>query len=249
MSSLPSPSLPDLPGIPADVWSADALAFAPAQVLSTGDAQLNAELPGGGWPVGALTEILQTEGLHSEWRLLLPALVCSGHGPVVLVGAPHVPCAAALASQGLPHQRLLWVAARSFAERLWAAEQVLRCAAVDAVLLWLPARRKDAVRSDQLRRLQMAASEHHKLLFLMRSASAHNDASPAVLRLQLEPQSARTGPHGDSADPVDALQVQVLKRRGPPLGRTLQLRARPARMTLHLAAQPRHALDRTAARA
>jgi protein ImuA len=248
MSSLSRPSLSVLPGIPADVWSADTLAIAPAQVLSTGDALLNAELPGGGWPVGALTEILQTEGLHSEWRLLLPALARSGHGPVVLVGAPHVPFAAALASQGLPCQRLLWVTAQPCAERLWAAEQALRCAAVDAVLLWLPASRKDVVRSDQLRRLQMAAAEHHKLVFLMRPESAHNDASPAMLRLHLAPQPTRAGPRDDTTDSGDALQVQVLKRRGPPLGRTLQLCARPARMTLHLAAQPRHALDRTAAR-
>ena len=142
MSTLPSPALSALlSGIHSDVWHADALAFAPAQVLPTGDALLNAQLPGGGWPVGALTEILQAEGLHSEWRLLLPALAHSGRGPVVLVGAPHVPFTPALASQGLPGQRLLWVAAQATPERLWAAEQALRCADVEAVLLWLPASR------------------------------------------------------------------------------------------------------------
>jgi protein ImuA len=236
-----------LPDIRTDVWHADALSFAPGQVVSTGDALLNAQLPGGGWPVGALTEILQADGLHSEWRLLLPALAHSGTGPVVLVGAPHTPFAPALASQGLLCQRLLWVSAQSTAQRLWACEQALRCAEVDAVLLWLSGSRKDAVRSDALRRLQMAAAGHHKLLFLMRPESAHNDASPAVLRLRLSVQAIQQAPSTDAITPVDALQVQVLKRRGPPLVQPLQLRARTQQMTLLLAAQSRHALDRTAA--
>jgi len=236
-----------LPDIRTDVWHADALSFAPGQVVSTGDALLNAQLPGGGWPVGALTEILQADGLHSEWRLLLPALAHSGTGPVVLVGAPHTPFAPALASQGLLCQRLLWVSAQSTAQRLWACEQALRCAEVDAVLLWLSASRKDAVRSDALRRLQMAAAGHHKLLFLMRPESAHNDASPAVLRLRLSVQATQPAPSTDASTLADALQVQVLKRRGPPLVQPLQLRARNQRMTLLLAAQSRHALDRTAA--
>ena len=143
-----------LPDIRTDVWHADALSFAPGQVVSTGDALLNAQLPGGGWPVGALTEILQADGLHSEWRLLLPALAHSGTGPVVLVGAPHTPFAPALASQGLLCQRLLWVSAHATAQRLWACEQALRCAEVDAVLLWLSGSRKDAVRKrDMFRRV------------------------------------------------------------------------------------------------
>jgi protein ImuA len=218
-------------------------------VLPTGDALLDAQLPGGGWQVGALNEILQTEGLHSEWRLLLPALARSGRGPVVLVGAPHVPFVPALAAQGLPSQRLLWIAVQTVAQRLWACEQALRCAEVEAVLLWLPASRKDAVRSDQLRRLQMAASEHHKLLFLMRPASAQNDASPAVLRLHLALEASQATPDAEKTYLPDVLQVQVLKRRGPPLARPVQLRARNSRMALLLAAQARHALDRTSARA
>lgn len=244
----PHPAL-SLPDIRTDVWHADALSSAPGQVVSTGDSLLDAQLPGGGWPVGALTEILQADGLHSEWRLLLPALARSGMGPVVLVGAPHTPFAPALASQGLLSQRLLWVSAQSTAQRLWACEQALRCADVDAVLLWLSGSRKDAVRSDPLRRLQMAAAGHHKLLFLMRPESAHNDASPAVLRLRLSPQATLQEPHAEASTPADALQVQVLKRRGPPLVWPLQLRARNQRMTLLLAARSRHALDRTAARA
>ena len=223
-----------LQDIHADVWHADALSSAPLQVLATGDAALDAQLPGGGWPVGALTEILQPPGVHSEWRLLLPALAACGHGPVVLVGAPHLPFAPALAAQGLAAQRLLSVHAPAAATRLWASEQALRCADVSAVLAWLP-----HARSDALRRLQMAAAEYNKLLFVMRPESARDDASPAVLRLHV-------GPHLQGGD---GLQIGLLKRRGPPLNQPLQLKARTARMSLLLAAGQDHALGRTAVRA
>jgi hypothetical protein len=44
--------------------------------------------------------------------------------------------------------------------------------------------------------------------------------------------------------------VQVLKRRGPPLQQPLRLQARPASLTLMLAAASQaHALDRTASAA
>ena len=235
-----------LTDIHADVWHAHALATARVQVQATGDAALDAQLPGGGWPVGAMTEVLQPPGVYSEWRLLLPALARCGQGPVVMVGAPQVPFAPALAAQGLQAQRLLWITAQGASQRLWATEQALRCAEVDAVLVWLSASRGNPVRSDQLRRLQMAASEHSKLLFVMRPDSAQTDASPALLRVQVAPAA---GQGGDVA-----LQVHILKRRGPPQEQPLYLQARSARMTLLLAAQrygsfERNALDRTAARA
>ena len=220
--------------IHADVWHAHTLSQAALPVLATGDAALDAQLPGGGWPVGALTEILQPPGVHSEWRLLLPALARSGPGPVVLVAPPHVPFAPSLAAQGLAAQRLLCVNAAAPAQRLWACEQALRCAEVSAVLAWLP-----QARSDPLRRLQMAAAEHRKLLFVMRSAASRDEASPAALRLYL--QAAGLGANPGASD---ALQVHLLKRRGPPLEQPLHLQARPARLTLLLASQA-YALDCT----
>lgn len=224
----------DLHAIHADVWPAHALAETALPVLVTGDAELDAQLPGGGWPIGALTEILQPPGVHNEWRLLLPVLSRSGIGPVILVGAPHLPFAPALAAQGLAPERLLWVQAADGAARLWACEQALRCAEVSAVLAWLP-----QVRGEQLRRLHMAAAEYSKLLFVMRPAAVRNEASPAALRLQLRP-----GPAG-----LDTLQVQLLKRRGPPLDQKLHVQPRTRRLQLLLASSQAHALDRPATRA
>lgn len=227
-----------LQDIHADVWHAHTLAGSPVQVVATGDALLDAQLPGRGWPVGALTEILQPNAVHSEWRLLLSALARCGHGPVVLVGAPYVPFVPALQVQGLHVHRLLWVAAQEPAARLWAAEQALRCAEVDAVLAWLP-----QARSAQLRRLHIAAAEHQKLLFVMRPAHVRNEASPAGLRLYVAPCEAHTMEG-------DGLLVEVFKRKGPPQEHSLWLQAQSASMVVLLHASApgsRYALDRTAA--
>lgn len=215
------------------VWRADALArqTSAAGVVATGHVLLDAELPGGGWPVGGLCEILQTHSAQSEWRLLLPALCTAQQGArpgaaawVVLIGPPHVPFGPALAALGLDVRRLLWVKAQTPAERLWAAEQALRCAGVAAVLIWLP-----QVQAAPLRRLQMAAQTHAKLLFVVRPASAQHESSPAVLRLLL-------GQGGG-----DGLCIQVLKRRGPPLAQTLVLSA------WSVVQERQHALDGLAA--
>jgi protein ImuA len=159
-----------------------------------------------------LTELVQAPGVHLEWRLLLPALLRCGQGPVVLVGAPALgaaallPFAPALAGLGLPWQRLLWL--RAGQAQLWVAEQALRCAPVDAVLLWLA-----QARPQELRRLQLAAAQHHKLLFVMRPSEAAHTASPAVLRVQLAPCVTH----------ATGLRVEILKRRGPPLAQALHI--------------------------
>jgi len=226
----------------AAVWRADALADACGATLASGHGALDAELPGGGWPVGALSEILQPPGVFQEWRLLLPALVRSS-GPLVLVGPPHAPFGPGLAAQGLDARRLLWVGAATPVARLWAAEQALRCAEVAAVLAWLP-----QVRAEQLRRLQLAAQTHGKLLFVLRPAAAQSESSPAVLRLLLAGVSTvKTALDAGRADQLtasageggvsDALQLRILKRRGPPLARTLVLSARPASLAVLLALQ------------
>jgi protein ImuA len=77
---------------------------------------------------------------------------------------------------------------------------------------------------------------------VMRPEAAQDEASPAVLRLHVQPHTA-LAQQATSAQTHDGLQIQVLKRRGPPLEQPLQLPARSAQLSLLLAAQ--HALDRS----
>lgn len=225
----------------AGLWRADEMGREQDAVRPTGLPGLDAVLPGGGWPVGALVEVLQVHPQQQVWRLLAPALasaVQQEDGPVVLVGPPHPAFVPGLAARGLPASRLLWVQADTPAARLWAAEQALRCAEVAAVLAWLPAA---GVQAADLRRLHLAAQRHGRLLFALRPQSVARQASPARLRLRLHPG--------------EDLVVDILKRRGPPLVAPVRLPAhhellaqwlqsRPSAIVLP---EPSHGLDRAAA--
>ncbi|CAB3772580.1 hypothetical protein LMG29542_06901 [Paraburkholderia humisilvae] len=63
---------------------------------------LSAELSGGGWPVGALIELLPQRFGNGELGLLQPALVSFGKRPIALIEPPHPLNGTGLASIGLP---------------------------------------------------------------------------------------------------------------------------------------------------
>ena len=192
------------------LWRASELGTALVETRSTGFSALDVELPGAGWPQGTLTEILQAQpGLH-EWRLLLPVLrVATAKSQAVLIGCPHLPNLPALAGRGIPAGSLLMVSSAAPADRLWAAEQALRCGEVGALLAWLP-----KARSDQLRRLHMASqSGSRPLVFVFRPAAAEHESSPAPLRVGVQ-GAGRQG-----------LDIRLVKRRGPTLKTTLRIPA------------------------
>ncbi len=211
----------------AGVWRAGGLGGASARTVATGYEALNQVLPGEGWPLGALVEVLQAHAGQHEWGFAAPALAAIQREEpaklTVLVGAPHLPFGPALGARQINMQRLLSIHAQKgqAPSLLWAAREALQCADVAAVLAWLP----DA-RSAHLRRLQIAAHAHDKLLFVFRPLRAQNESSPAPLRLLLE---------GAVSDAGNVL-VHVLKRRGPPLAAPLLLDTRPERLSALLAA-------------
>ena len=230
---MPSATVAHPPHSPVDlaqVWRAGELGGASLQTVATGYASLDQALPGNGWPQGAMTEVLQPQaGLH-EWGLVAPVLagvqsvLNSIKGQMlVLIGPPHLPFGPALGAQRLDMPRMLCVrgAAGNAPSLLWATREALQCADVAAVLAWLP----DA-RSAHLRRLQIAAHAHNKLLFVFRPLRAQQESSPAPLRLLLE-----GAVHSDGN-----LLIHVLKRRGPPLAAPVLLDTRPARLSALLAA-------------
>ena len=189
----------------SDIWRGDRLAQAHEAGVASGFATLDAELPGAGWPRGALTELLADGVGIGELGMLKGALArCAEQAPVALVAAPFAPHAPAWAGV-LPLERLLLVDARG-ADVAWAAEALLASGALGAMLLWLPA--KADMRC--LRRLQLAAEAHHAPVFVFRPSAQAHAASPAVLRLALR-------------GVAQGLQINILKRRGPPCAQAIVL--------------------------
>lgn len=177
-------------------------------VLASGHAALDAALHEGGWPLGALTELLTPlPGLAELW-LLAPALRQALRQPgwLLLVTPPGLPHAPAWQALGLPAERLLIVRPDNPRDWLWSVDQGARSGSC-AVLAW-PGR--VGLKGKTLRRLQLAAEAGGGLLVLARRPAAQEDASPAALRLGLEPQGAQLG-------------IQVLKQRGSWGGHELSL--------------------------
>lgn len=212
--------LPELV-LPPQVWRGRELAQAQERTLATGHAALDAQLPGGGWPLGHLVEILQLQAQQHVWQLLGPALAAamrSQNEPAVLVDPPYQPFGPALRAHGIAPEQLLCVQAVRPSARLWAAEQALRCAEVCAVFAWLP-----QARQEDLRRLHLVAQSSGKLLVAFRPLAARELSSPARVRLLVQG--------------ADRMEVLVLKRRGPPLLQPLVLQAQPGKLSALLAAR------------
>lgn len=205
------------------VWRGRAPQLA-APALPTGFPALDAELPGGGWPRGALTEILGSQEGIGELALLLPAL-----GPltwagkrVVWLAPPHLPYAPALAAAGVNLAQLAVVRAPGRRDALWAAEQALRSGSCHALLGWL---RRSTY--DDLRRLAIAAEGSSAFVALFRPREAAAESSPACLRLALEADV--------DAPESNTLSLHILKRRGMPAAAPLRLAVK----------RPVHALARS----
>ena len=207
--SSPSSLLP-LEHLHPALWRAHQLGRGREAVQASGYAALDAELPGGGWPQRAITELLLTGIGWGEMRLLAPVLArvgAAGRG-VLLVGPPAEPCAEALAQLGLDLSRCVVIRGDDL---LWPLEQALRSGQVGAVVAWAPA----SLKGEALRRLQLAAQSHEGPAFVVRAASAAAHPSPAPLRLAL----SGAGP--------DTLAVRLVKRRGPALEQPVLLALPP----------------------
>ena len=191
------------------IWRGSELARTGCPGIATGFAALDAELPGGGWPCAALTEILpQHEGI-GELRILGPALaqLASQGKFIAWIAPPHLPYASALAAAGIGLERVVIVKTSRDSDSLWAAEQALGSAACGGVLAW-----PREIRYTQLRRLQLAAEGGRCLAVLFRPTEAAREPTPAVLRIAL-------------ATSAGGLALSILKRRGAPLSRPILLPA------------------------
>jgi len=191
------------------IWRGNELARTSQPGIATGFAALDAQLPGAGWPCGALTELLpQHEGI-GELRILGPALarLASAGKSIAWIAPPYLPYAPALAAAGIALARVVIVKTTKDGDCLWAMEQALASAACGGVLAW-----PREISYVQLRRLQLAAEGGRSLAVLFRPTQAAREPTPAVLRIAL---STHAG----------GLALSILKRRGTPLSRPILLPA------------------------
>ena len=199
------------------LWLGHQLGHAAERAVPSGHAALDHELPGRGWPRRVLSELLLPHPGVGEIRLLSPSLVATQRagGLVMLFDPPARLSAWALADLGFDVEQLLVVDTRARvvpgSDSLWALEQALKSGQVGAVLAWLPPR----LRAERLRRLQLAAHHHDGPAFVLREMAEAERPTASPLRLALKPRAA------------DALEVRVLKRRGPPLEVPLRLELPP----------------------
>ena len=165
--------------------------------IPTGFPELDALLPDGGWPKGALLEVVVPRWGIGELRLLLPALATAGRQPrwSMWINPPFIPYAPALAEAGVSLEHTLMVTPRRPAtETAWSMEKALRAGTCAIVMAW-----SDRLPERTVRRLQLAAERGNSLGVLFHGRE--NGPSPAAVRIRLEP--TRSG-----------LEVQVLKARG-----------------------------------
>ncbi len=184
------------------LWRADQLGSATVAAHPSRFPELDSQLPGGGWPLGMLTELIARNPGVGELRLLIPMLrqLTLERKVVIMLAPPLIPYAPALASFGIDLNYLIIIQAPNAADRLWAVEQTLKSTSFGALLAWLP---QDKTRPEHLRRMQLAAQSSRGPVFLFRELPAQFESSPAPLRLLLLPR------------PEQSLAVQLLKRRGP----------------------------------
>jgi cell division inhibitor SulA/protein ImuA len=156
--------------------------------LASGYPKLDRQLPGGGWPRNALTEILLEHHGSGELQLLMPALAhlsqprdgATEAGWITWVAPPFEPYPPALQQWGVNLSRVLIVRPKRSTETLWAAEQALSSGTCVAVLLW-----PDTLDDAASRRLQLAAEKGQSWAIAFRPLRAQSQPSAAALRIRL----------------------------------------------------------------
>ncbi|MGP8437838.1 translesion DNA synthesis-associated protein ImuA [Paraburkholderia fungorum] len=193
MSALPQ----NVEDIHPSLWKGNQLARSVSRTVATGYDRLTRELPGGGWPLGALVELMVQQPGIGELRLLQPALLSVAKRAIVLVKPPKVPNALGLSYIGMPAYKLMRLEPQSAADALWSTEQILKANTCGAVILW-----QQHIRAESLRRLSLHAQSSEALFFVLRPLAAAQDTSPASLRLSLRPIE-------------NGVQIEIIKRKGP----------------------------------
>lgn len=159
-----------------------------AAVYSSGEATLDAQLIGGGWPAHGLLECLTTlpaPALLSLWLPVWRHLSAHGKGLGIL-NAPHRLSAEGLSQQGI-QPALVHVIHCPLDQQAWTLEQ-LACSGTLASLLCCT---EAPYQTKQLRRLQLAAQDTGCQVVLLRHSHTRHHPSPAPTRWVLMREQQR----------------------------------------------------------
>ncbi|CAN5336249.1 hypothetical protein BH09PSE5_BH09PSE5_37910 [soil metagenome] len=219
--------------VAAHIWRGNEMGGRSTTIVSSGFKPLDRELPGGGWPCQALTEVLVEPQAHCEWRLLAPTLkrIQKRGDTVFLIGPPYPPHLPGLKLMGIDERRLIWIRADSPRERLWATQQIIQSGQAGAVMAWLPGADARA-----LRRLQACSLGCEAPIFVLRPVAMRQENSPAPLRVEVT-----------LGDEPWSIRLQVVKRRGPQLEQPIELPSVPGGLTQILARRSASTASRRAA--
>jgi hypothetical protein len=188
--------------------------------VATGLAHLDALLPHGGLPMGAITELLESEGCAASGAWAVAALFAAraaraaegGARFVVWIDASGELYPPAALSLGLDPGALLVVRPRNANDALWSFDQAIRCRDVAASVAALP-----RLTMPILRRLQLAAAAGGGLGLLVRPGREGGDPSAAAVRLRVEREpsagcSAKPLAQGEPA--AGAITIELVRARG-----------------------------------
>ena len=164
---------------------------------STGFSELDAALAGG-FPEQGVVDIHSALGI-GELRLLLPYLCARQQTQqrlLVFIAPPMQLNSEMLAEYGFALSQVLFIHPEDPQQALWSAEQCLKSACCQAVLLW-----HQGLEIHQVKRLQLAAEQGQALQVLFRSQLDISLSLPVTLAMKL-----RTDPAG--------LSLEITKRKG-----------------------------------
>ena len=180
----------------AAIWRGSERSRAESAVIASGFETFDETL--GGWPLGALVEIIARREGIGEISVLLPALARLSRDErwIALINPPYIPYAPALFHAGIDLAKLVVIRAAGTADTLWSMEQTLRSGTCSAVLGWPAAMTEKAIR-----RLQLATGTGRTLGVYFTQPGAIPRTSPVPYRLQID-------------GTIDSIRVEVLKRRG-----------------------------------
>jgi len=172
----------------------------PHSVIPTSYPELDEQLPGGGWPIGAIVEILYTQPHRGEVRMILPALKYLGNQDSrwqIWLNPPDRPHGPGLLSWGVPIEQTLVCPDLKPKDLSWTMDQCVQHRGCSVLLVWT-----EHMDPAQLRRLQLTAENRRMTLFLFRKIGKSNNLPYPRLKLRVSAASC-----------FSKIRVDIIKRR------------------------------------